>query len=330
MMKKLRTLLPFVVVLVALLAVSCKKETTEDPIVNYTYAELVDGDTFNDAIPVAANAINFVYGSSDTSAVLLSTEGSAYPIYGVFKDTAWCICTPADRINANPNCSKMFYGLSRIEYIRLGEGFNTQNVTNMNQMFGCLWRVSTIDLSMLNTENVTDMSRMFMLSGGLTELDLSTFNTAKVTDMSSMFLDCNSLTALNLSAFNTEQVTTMKSMFNGCNELSTLKISSFNTEQVTDLSDMFRDCNALTSIDLSSFNTNRVTNMSNMFNSCNNLEELLLSNFNMSAVESKTNMFHSIATTPGSITITCPSAAQAALEDGTDIPTSIDVIWVVL
>lgn len=328
-MKNLRTLLPFVAVLVALLAVSCKKENN-DPVIEKNYAELVNGETFKNAIPVEANAINFVYGSSDSSDVLLSTEESAYPIYGVLKDTAWCICTPADNIYANPDCSKMFYGLTRIEYIRLGEGFNTQNVTNMSQMFGCLWRVSTIDLSMFNTENVTDMSKMFMLSGALTSLDLSSFNAANVTDMSSMFLDCNGLTTLDLSDINAQKVTTLKSMLYGCYGLTSVDLSGISTYLVTDCSDMFRDCSALTYIDLTNFSTPRVTNTSNMFNGCTRLDGLLLVNFNMDAVESKTNMFHNIAIEPGSITINCTRYAQPALEEGTNIPASIDVIWAVL
>jgi len=326
-MKNIRIFLPIVAALVVLMAAGCKKE---EPIVVKTYAELVNGDAFREAIPEDATAIVFCGNSSDTSDVLLSTEESQYPIYGVRKDTAWCICTSADYINANADCSKMFYGLLKVENITLGEVFNTQNVTDMNLMFGCLWRVTSLDLSKLKTDNVITMSRMFMLSDALKEINLSSFNTANVTDMSAMFLDCQNLTTINLSSFDTKNVTDMMSMFYGCTSLTNVNVSSFNTQNVTDLSGMFRNCSALSTIDLSSFNTSKVTNMVSMFDGCILMDELVLSQFDMSSVEKKSNMFRNLSVETSSCTVTCPSSARDALENGTNIPTTVDIIWVLL
>ena len=60
-------------------------------------------------------------------------------------------------------------------------------------------------LEYLNTQNVTDMYEMFAGCSGLTSLDLSHFNTQKVTDMSGMFSLCSGLTSLDLSHFNTDR-----------------------------------------------------------------------------------------------------------------------------
>ena len=48
----------------------------------------------------------------------------------------------------------------------------------------------------LNTEEVTDMSNMFLGCSSLTSIDVTKFNTAKVTDMRNMFSSCSALTTI--------------------------------------------------------------------------------------------------------------------------------------
>ena len=72
----------------------------------------------------------------------------------------------------------------------------------------------------LNTENVTDMSDMFNGCSGLTSLDLSSFNTAKVENMSYMFGGCSGLTTIYVSDdFTIGKVSGSDNMFEGCNQL---------------------------------------------------------------------------------------------------------------
>ena len=77
-----------------------------------TTAELVRGTTFNASIPQNATAIRFEYNNvSVTSGTILSTSSSQYPIYGNMDGTIWVVSTPANRMNANANCYRMFRGL---------------------------------------------------------------------------------------------------------------------------------------------------------------------------------------------------------------------------
>jgi surface protein len=277
-------------------------------------AELVDGEKFRNAIPRNATAIRFEYNNASvTSGTILSTDSSPYPIYGYMDGTTWVVSTPANKINANADCKKMFWW-SSLTSIDFGDNFNTANVTDMSDMFDHC-RLTSLDLSNFNTANVMDMSGMFggssltsldlsnfntsnvtdmsgMFGGSsLTSLDLSNFNTANVTDMSGMF-GGSSLTSLDLSNFNTENVTSMVYMFDSCINLTSLNLSNFNTTNVKDMYRMFRYCRSLTSLNLSSFNTSNITSMSMMFYGCSSLTSLNLSNFNTENVVSMDEMFY--------------------------------------
>jgi len=260
-------------------------------------AELVDGPTFNAAIPHTATnyarAVVFEYNSSVTSGTLLSTSNSPVPIYGNLDidGRTWRVSTSASMINANPYCQEMFNHIYSLNTIDFGDGFNTLNVTNMSYMFYYCSGLTSLDLSNFNTANVTNMLYMFGGCSRLTSLDVTNFNTSNVTDMSEMFTGCSSLTSLDLSNFNTANVTNMSGMFGGCSSLTSLDLSNFITANVTNMSYMFAGCSGLTSLDLSNFNTANVTNMSGMFGGCSGLTSLDLSNFNTANVEFMGDMF---------------------------------------
>ena len=286
-------------------------------------AELVDGRTFNAAIPNNATAVVFEYNNSSvTSGTLLSINGSV-PIYGNLDGTTWRISTAARMMNANPNCSDMFSSnwydgveafLPRLETIAFGDGFNTTNVTNMFYMFSYSG-LTNLDLSNFNTSNVTDMTGMFEGCSGLTSLNLSNFNTSHVTDMDAMFNGCSGLTSLDISSFNTTNVGGLHTMFAYCSELTSLEISNFNTSNVGDMQGMFSGCSSLTSLDLSNFNTSNVNTMCGMFGGCSKLTNLDISNFDMSNVEDKLSMCGGLSTTSGRCTITCPLAVENAIKE---------------
>ena len=175
-------------------------------------------------------------------------------------------------------CTRLGIDKRTIKSVIFDKSFNEYALTSLKGFFQECGNLETISgLDYLNTENVTDMSNMFNNCIILPSLDLSNFNTAKVKDMSSMFYGCNKLSSLDLSNFNTENVTNMSTMFNGCSQLSSLDISNFNTEKVTYMYNMFKNCNNLSSLDLSNFNTAKVTNMSYMFYGCSTLQTIYVS-----------------------------------------------------
>ena len=186
--------------------------------------------------------------------------------------------------------SNMFGGCYKLTSIDVSS-FNTSNVTNMSGMFSNCHNLTSLDVSNFNTSNVTDMSGMFSSCYRLTSLDVSHFNTSNVTDMNGMFSSCNILTSLDVSHFNTSNVTNMGGMFSGCGRLTSLDVSHVNTSNVIDMSEMFRSCDGFTSIDINSFNTSNVTNMRGMFKSCRYLTSIDVSNFNTSNVTNMSSMF---------------------------------------
>ena len=194
-------------------------------------------------------------------------------------------------------CRLLGINSTAIKSVVFDKSFKTYAPTSLKGFFAWLTNLETIkDLKYLNTEQVTDMSNMFYGCSALTSLDLSNFNTAKVRDMSYMFYRCSALSSLDLSNFNTAIVTNMSYMFSDCSTLSSLDLSNFNTAIVTNMSYMFNGCSALSSLDLSNFNTAIVTNMSYMFFNCANLSSLDLSNFNTAIVSDMSLMFGSCST----------------------------------
>ena len=306
-------------------------------------AELVDGPTFNEAIPSNTRIILFEYNSAVNTGTPLSTTNSSVPIFGNLDGNIWRVSTSANCINANPNCSRMFHHDETNEtdllFIDFGNGFNTSNVTDMSVMFSFCSLLTNLDVSSFNTSNVTNMGGMFSECHSLRSLDVSNFNTSNVTGMSAMFSGCSSLRSLDVSDFNTSNVTDMALMFYDCSGLRSLDLSNFNTSHVMhviivdeieggpideyggSMSYMFSGCSGLTSLDLSSFNTSQVTDMSGMFSGCSGLTSLNLSNFSLYydyAYNTHTNMelmCYSLSTTSGRCTITCPLDIENAIKE---------------
>ena len=179
-----------------------------------------------------------------------------------------------------------------IKRVVFDKSFKTYAPTSLKGFFAWLTNLETIkDLKYLNTEQVTDMSNMFYGCSALTSLDVTHFNTAKVTNMNYMFYGCSKLTSLDVTKFNTANVTNMSYMFCRCPVLSSLDVTKFNTANVTNMSYMFESCSALSSLDLSNFNTAIVTDMSYMFYGCSALSSLDLSNFYTKEVGNMVCMF---------------------------------------
>ena len=200
----------------------------------------------------------------------------------------------AFELNTGSNSPGWNVGRESVTKVVFDESFKDVRPTSCYQWFRLFSKLKTIEgIENLNTENVTNMRDMFNSCKGLENLDLSSFNTAKVEDMGYMFSGSYGLTSLDLSSFNTAKVEDMSCMFSGCYGLASLDLSSFNTAEVTDISGMFGECSGLTSLDLSSFNTAKVTDMSSMFSDCSSLKKIYVSDdFNIVKVSSSEKMFY--------------------------------------
>ena len=193
-----------------------------------------------------------------------SISGDAYELNTGYKTPGW-------------NSTTIKGSVTKVVF---DESFKDVRPTSCYQWFRLFSKLKTIEgIENLNTEEVTNMGDMFNSCKGLENLDLSSFNTAKVTDMGYMFSGSYGLTSLDLSSFNTAKVENMSCMFSGCYGLASLDLSSFNTAEVTDMRGMFGECSGLTSLDLSSFNTAKVTNMNKMFSDCSSLNKIYVSNY---------------------------------------------------
>ena len=190
-------------------------------------------------------------------------------------------------------CRLLGINSTAIKSVVFDKSFKTYAPTSLYGFFRGLTKLETIkDLKYLNTEQVTDMSNMFYGCSALTSLDVTHFNTAKVTNMNYMFYGCSKLTSLDVTKFNTANVTNMSYMFESCSALSSLDLSNFNTAIVTDMSYMFYGCSALSSLDLSNFYTKEVGNMVCMFSGCSALKTIYASEkFVTSKVQSGEGMF---------------------------------------
>ena len=125
------------------------------------------------------------------------------------------------------------------------ESFRYFYPTSCREWFSTGYYLTNIEgLEYLNTNEVTDMSQMFKACYSLPNIDLTHFNTDKVTEMDHMFYLCQSLTTLDLSEFNTSRVATMYQMFMSCNSLQTVYVNcNFTTENCNDSDNqMFAQC----------------------------------------------------------------------------------------
>ena len=246
----------------------------------------------------ATNTLTFKHDTNKPDGAFALNEGENLPGWykpnddGSNANIIKKVVFDASFANARPtSCYKWFYGCTDLTTIEGIEYLNTENVTNMSDMFGFCSALTTLDVSNFGTKNVTNMSGMFIECSTLTTLDLSNFDTKTVTNISYMFNGCHALTTLDISNFDTKNVTDMGFMFSGCPALTTLDIANFDTKNVTDMSFMFSGCLALTTLDIANFDTKNVTYMSAMFAKCEALTTLDLSKFDTPNVTNMGWMF---------------------------------------
>ena len=182
------------------------------------------------------------------------------------------------------NLFKYYTGTSVDDLIKYDD---TENVTNMEYMFGGCYNLQSVPL--LDTSKVTDMEYMFNYCGVIT---IPQLDTSKVTNMSGMFAYCNNLQSV--PQLDTSKVTNMFYMFYQCSKLQT--ISQLDTSNVTDMTQMFYQCSKLKSIDITSLDKVRSASYMNAFAyNCYSLTKLIIRNMTKTPplnTASFTNCYH--------------------------------------
>ena len=161
-------------------------------------------------------------------------------------------------LDATKNASYLFSDYTGTSVDDLIKYNDTENVTDMANMFSYCQKLQTIPL--LDTSMVTNMNNMFQYCSNLQTIPQ--LDTGNVTNMSSMFSNC--LKLMSIPQLNTSNVTKMESMFISCSKLTA--IPQLDTSNVTSMYNMFFMCWDLTEIP--QLDTSKVTRMSYMFYRC--------------------------------------------------------------
>ena len=173
------------------------------------------------------NNLTFKYGNKPAD---VAGEYSCFDING--------------QTEGHPEWSEIFKK-PEVTTVVFDESFKYFYPTSCREWFSTGYYLKNIEgLEYLNTNEVTDMSQMFKACYSLPNIDLTHFNTDKVTEMDQMFYACWSLTTLDLSEFNTSSVATMYQMFMSCKSLQTVYVNcNFTTENCNDNDNqMFAQC----------------------------------------------------------------------------------------
>ena len=184
-------------------------------------------------------------------------------IFGAFHDT-----------NGNPDKLISVSNLGALGLTSLASAFTSNklvsftsgysDITGVTSLLGMFHTssVATIDLTGFDTSNITDMQQTFSLCPNLINLDLTGFDTSNVTNMTLMF-DNSEVETLDVTSFDTTSVETMPFMFRNA-VTETLDVTGFDTINVTNMSYVFFGADAL-DINPSGFNIESVTTLENMF-----------------------------------------------------------------
>ena len=176
------------------------------------------------------------------------------------------------QINKITNISKMFSGCTELDSFQGLSELNTENITDISDIFANTTIKILPNISKWNTSNIINMSGIFKGCKFLFSIpDISKWDTSKVTNFSSMFWGCSNLEELpDLSKWNTSKVKTMKEMFSGCSSLKKLPdISNWDTTQVSNMKMMFYGCIGLNSLpDLNKWNIKNLKSYFFMFQCC--------------------------------------------------------------
>ena len=211
---------------------------------NYFRWEITDvRDRSNDCVQASEfsllQAVPFVEWNTTTNNLTFKYGNKPADVAGEYR------CFDINgQTEGHPEWSEIF-NKPEVTTVVFDESFKYFYPTSCREWFSPGYYLTNIEgLEYLNTNEVTDMSQMFKACYSLPNIDLTHFNTDKVTEMDHMFYLCQSLTTLDLSEFNTSRVATMYQMFMSCNSLQTVYVNcNFTTENCNDNDNqMFAQC----------------------------------------------------------------------------------------
>ena len=162
-------------------------------------------------VPVKAQKVGYAQWNS-TSKTLTFSGGDSKP------DGAYSLC---DSEWGEPGWNNVNEVKSSCEKVVFDDSFKDIRPTSCFHWFNDFSALQTIEgIENLNTEEVTNMMNMFANCSSLTSLDLSLFNTENVMYMTSMFHGCSSLNTIYVSdKFSTGNVSGDFYMFYDCTQL---------------------------------------------------------------------------------------------------------------
>ena len=211
---------------------------------NYFRWEITDvRDRSNDCVQASEfsllQAVPFVEWNTTTNNLIFKYGNKPADVPGEYS------CFDINgQTEGHPEWSEIFKK-PEVTTVVFDESFKYFYPTSCREWFSTGYYLKNIEgLEYLNTNEVTDMSQMFKACYSLPNIDLTHFNTDKVTEMDQMFYACWSLTTLDLSEFNTSSVATMYQMFMSCKSLQTVYVNcNFTTENCNDNDNqMFAQC----------------------------------------------------------------------------------------
>ena len=163
-------------------------------------------------------------------------------------------------LDATKSASYLFSNYSGTSVNDLISYNDTENVTNMNNMFYNCTKLETNP--QLNTSKVSSMNGMFNYCRKLeTYMQL---DTSSVTKMNEMFYQCERLTSVKMD---TRNVTSMKDMFHFCRNLVTIDITHMNITSTSYNNYFAYYCSSLTKLIIRNMSTIPALN-SNAFTNC--------------------------------------------------------------
>lgn len=196
-------------------------------------------------------------------------------------------------LSAVTSTSKMFYGCLGLAELHSNLlNINTQNITDMSEMFANCQNLVSADLNFFDMHNVTTTEGMFQNCYKFETLLADQWNTSNITNMASMFNTVGRIETFSI-AWDMSNVTTIENMFGSCTSLETNDLNSWgtHTSNITDMSGLFQNCASATSILVNDWDTSNVTNMGAAFSACTSLREITLDHWNTGNVTNMSAMF---------------------------------------
>ena len=162
-------------------------------------------------------------------------------------------------------------------------GSNDKIYTNYNSYFLLAYNnATTINLDNLYTDYTYKMDDMFGYMKNINTIDVTKFNLEKTTSIQGMFIFSKKLTTIiGLENFNVENVRNFQSVFNDTQLLSNANLTNWKPKKVKNMHAMFHCPQVIEYVDLSNFDVSEVEMISTLFYSSHKLKTVKFSNWNL-------------------------------------------------